>query len=383
MFETAFTLNLTQFARSLSLPERLQKSPFRNIALEGLRQRNTSIDAFFYDIRSISADEAFYISDSLAAEGAIMIVPPTGAGPLILCDAMDEYLARGGRDVHVLAVAGIGGSALGAAAFARNVADAVKKPVAVVVSGYGVADAMTEVMGGPFLFGWLNSLRHPLELLDELSGQPDFGAPRTPSADADGSMSRDTRTILALLSDPRLTFDLVVGHSRGSLLVAEAFDAMAENDPVRLASLARQLQVVIFGARIALPRPLRDVIDVMGELDWFGEMNSRAEIPADRRIPGAGHHTNTELPGHLPVTSILREILAEAAPEPPRRSVEAEAPEPPKAVAVVPAQPAPQEPAAKAKATPKRKRSPSKQAAIQPPAVASRRTKKTLEPKPH
>lgn len=375
MFETAFTLNLTQFARGLSLPERLQKTPFRNVALEGLRQRNTAIDALFYDIRNLSADEAFYISDSLAAEGAIMIVPPTGMGALILCDTVDEFLARGGRDVHVLTVAGIGGSALGAAAFARNVADAVEKPVAVVVSGYGLADAMIEVIGGSFFFGWLNSLRHPLELLDELSGQPEFGAARAKGPDAPARSSCDTRTVLALLDDPQLSFDLVVGHSKGSLLLAEAFDAMAERDPARLEALARTTRIVIFGARIALPRPLRDVIDVMGEWDWFGEMNSRVEIPADRRITGAGHHTNTELPGHLPVTATLRQILADGPPEVPKRTT-----------GVVAIGPAPND-AGKVKTAAKteasgRKQSPSKANKTPQPAFASLPTGNDEEQEP-
>ncbi|MDI7860863.1 hypothetical protein MRS76_02745 [Rhizobiaceae bacterium n13] len=310
MFETAFTLNLTQFARSLSLPERLQKTPFRNMSLEILRQRNTALDAFFYDIRNITADEAFYISDSLAAEGSIMIVPPTGKGQLVLCEEIDEFLMRGGRDVHVLAVAGMGGSALGAAAFARNVADAAGAPVAAVISGYGLADAMTEPLGCSFLFGWLSNLRHPLELLDELSGQPNFGIGRSVDPEA-GYSSRDTRTVLALLGNSKLSFELVVGHSKGSSVLAEAFETLAEEDPARLKQLAKTAKVVTFGARIAMPKPVKDVTDVMGRWDWYGEINSRADIACDRDIPDAGHHTNTEIPGHLAVTRLLQEILAE------------------------------------------------------------------------
>ncbi|WP_271025207.1 hypothetical protein [Rhizobium sp. RCAM05973] len=150
MFQTAFTLSLMQFARTLSLPERLQHSPLRNLALEGLRQRNVALDALFYDIKVITPEEAVYISDSLAAEGAIMIVPPSGGAAITLCETVSEFVLRGGDKVRALAVAGIGGSALGAAAFARNVADAIQGPVAVVVSGYGIADVITEAFGGLF-----------------------------------------------------------------------------------------------------------------------------------------------------------------------------------------------------------------------------------------
>lgn len=307
MFQTAFTLSLTQFARSLSLPERLQRSPARNLALEGLRQRNLALDALFYDIKVITPEEAFYISDSLAAEGAIMLVPPSGGAAISLCETVDEFVLRGGDKVRALAVAGIGGSALGAAAFARNVADAIQGPVAVVVSGYGIADVITEAFGGLFFFGHLRGLRPFLQTLDDLAGRPKVGA------HSDGSASRtslDTRTVQALLADPRLSFRLLTGHSKGNLVLSAALHDLCKQDDMRIAELAQNTKIVTIGARIAMPPAFTDVVDVMGAWDWFGEINSRPFIHADRRIPHAWHHTNTDLNGHLPVTSTLREILA-------------------------------------------------------------------------
>ncbi|OJY74863.1 MULTISPECIES: hypothetical protein [unclassified Rhizobium] len=307
MFQTAFTLSLTQFARSLSLPERLQRSPARNLALEGLRQRNLALDALFYDVTVITPEEAFYISDSLAAEGAIMIVPPSGLGALTLCETIDEFVLRGGADTRALAVAGIGGSALGAAAFARNVADAVDAPVAVVVSGYGLADVITEAFGGLFFFGHLKGLRPFLEGLDDLAGRPKVGAQAEAKA---ARSSLDTRTVQALLSDPRLSFRLLTGHSKGNLVLSAALHNLWKRDESRVAELARHTKIVTIGARIAMPPVFTDVVDVMGEWDWFGEINSRRFIPADRRVAHAWHHTNTDLSGHLPVTTTLMEIFA-------------------------------------------------------------------------
>lgn len=307
MFQTAFTLSLIQFARILSLPERLQRSPLRNLALEGLRQRNVALDALFYDIKVITPEEAFYISDSLAAQGAIMIVPPSDGAPIILCETVDEFVLRGGDKVRALAVAGIGGSALGAAAFARNVADAIGGPVAVVVSGYGIADVITEAFGGLFFFGHLRGLRPMLETLDDLAGRPKVGAY------GDGAAARtslDTRTVQALLADPRLSFRLLVGHSKGNLVLSAALHDLCKEDEIRVADLAETMKIVTIGARIAMPPAFTDVIDVMGEWDWFGEINSRPFIDADRHIPHAWHHTNTDFGGHLPVTSTLQEILA-------------------------------------------------------------------------
>ncbi|CAN7351602.1 hypothetical protein LJR251_001996 [Rhizobium rhizogenes] len=310
MFQTAFTLTLTQFARTLSLPERLQHSPVRNLALEALRQRNTALDALFYDVKVITPDEAFYISDSLAAEGTIMIVPPSGSGAIVLCETLEEFARRGGLDVHALAVAGIGGSALGAAAFARNVADAIDAPVAVVVSGYGLADVVTETLGGHFFFGHLKGLRPVLEMLDDLAGRPKFGAADARSDETTSRTSLDTRTVRALLADPRFSFRLLVGHSKGNLVLSAALHDLGKQDEARVAKLAMNTKIITISTRIAMPSIFSDVIDVIGEWDWFGEMNSRPFITADRRIPRAGHHTNTDLHSHLPVTSVLKEILA-------------------------------------------------------------------------
>ncbi|MDQ0454500.1 cell envelope biogenesis protein OmpA [Rhizobium paknamense] len=312
MFDTAFTFGLTQFARSLSFPERLQNRPFRNAALEPWRWRNTGLDALFYDIKALTAEETFYISDSLAAEGLIMIVPPSGQGMLTLCDSLDEYLLRGGRQVRALAVAGIGGSAIGAAAFARNIANALDAPVAAVVSGYGLGDVVTEAMGGLFFFGPLGFLRNSFEAIDDMVGRPQFGAyhrrmaamgePRRASLDAD--------TVEALLGHESLRFDVIATHSKGSRTVSEALSALEKADPARLADRLGHSLIVTFGARAALPAAVPPALAVMGELDWYGEINSSTGAASLTRVALSGHSTNTDVPGALRVTALMREILA-------------------------------------------------------------------------
>ncbi|OHZ29629.1 cell envelope biogenesis protein OmpA [Agrobacterium vitis] len=312
MFETAFTFGLTQFARSLSLPERLQKRPLRNAALEPWRLRNSSLDALYYDIRALTSDEAFYISDALAAEGLIMIVPPTGQGMLTLCETVDEYLLRGGREVRAMAVAGIGGSAAGAAAFARNVADAIKAPVCAVVSGYGLGDVVAEALGGAFFFGPLGFLRRNFEMIDDLVGRPQFGAyqrrpkpsqpPRRTSLDAD--------TVQALLCHPDLRFNLVTGHSKGNLIVAEALNAIEKEAPERLTILAERLQIITFSTRVGLPAPFSPPLAIIGELDWYGELNATAKVTNIVRVARAGHSPNTSLPGALKITDLWAQPLS-------------------------------------------------------------------------
>lgn len=313
MFPTAFTHNITQFARTLSMPERFQHSPFRNLSLEHLRRRNTALDALFYDIKCVTAEEAFYISSCLAAEGAILIVPPSGAEPLRLCDTVDDFFQAGGAKIETLAIAGVGSSALGSAALGRNIADATGTPVAVVISGYGLADAVTEVMGGNFLFGYMNSVRHAFERLDEFFGRPQFGVAIRLSSEKLSESSLDTHTLRALLLDKRLSLKLLVGHSKGNLVISEALSGIADNEESRAQQLADSVKIVTFSARIAMPPVFRDVVDVMGEWDWYGELNSRKSIETDQVVAQAMHHTNTELPNHIPVTSILKDILAKTS----------------------------------------------------------------------
>jgi hypothetical protein len=316
MFETAFALGLTQFARSLSFPERVRHRTMRNAALEPWRLRNTGIDALYYDVKALTADETFYISDSIASEGLIMIVPPTGGGMLTLCDSVEEFRLRGGRNVRAMAVAGIGGSAIGAAAFARNVADAIDAPVAAVVSGYGLGDIVNEAIGGAFLFGWLGHIRSNLEVIDDVVGRPKLGAYGTRDEDTDTERKTglDTDTVATLLADPSLSFNLIAGHSRGNRVIADALHAIKATDPGRLETLVNTARVVTFGGRIKMPEAFTEVIDVVGELDWFGEMNSRPKIATDIKVPLCGHSTNTDMPTALSVTKILSEILKGDAP---------------------------------------------------------------------
>lgn len=322
MFETAFTLGLTQFARSLSFPERVRHRTMRNAALEPWRLRNTGMDALYYDVKALTSDETFYISDSLASQGLIMIVPPTGGSMLTLCESVEEFRLRGGRDVRAMAVAGIGGSAIGAAAFARNVADAIGAPVAAVVSGYGLGDIVNEAIGGAFLFGWLGNVRSNLEVIDDVVGRPKLGAygKRDEETDAKRKTGLDADTVATLLADPSLSFTLIAGHSRGNRVIADALYTLKADNPGRLETLANTARVVTFGGRIKMPEAFTEVIDVVGELDWFGELNSRPKIATDIKVPFCGHSTNTDLPGAIQVTRILGQILSGEAPEAPTLS---------------------------------------------------------------
>jgi hypothetical protein len=156
-----------------------------------------------------------------------------GGGAVRLCPTIDDFFDHGGGKISTLAIAGVGRSALGSAAFTRNVAEATGRSAAAVVSGYGLADAATEALYG-----------------------------------------------------------------------------LVEHHAERAQAFAKTVRIITVSARIYMPRPFRDIVDVMGEWDWFGEMNSRPDLKVDVSVKGAWHHTNTEIPTHLPVTQTLRGILA-------------------------------------------------------------------------
>jgi hypothetical protein len=314
MLKTIDTLAHAGRARMAVLPKKAVEAP-HSLLLEGARQRNAVLDAAFYDLGTVTPDEARHLAPWLAQEGGILIVPPSGQGEVVVCPTIAAFAEQGGADVRSLAVAGVGSSALGSAAFARNIADATGAAVAAVVSGYGVADVITEGLGGWFWFGTVNRLRHTFEYIDRLSED----VPHAAAASSDGlalnglGISRDTAILLELLADKRFAFSLLTGHSKGNLILAETLYALVGRarhlgEPLQLDPL-----IVTFSAAIALPDHFRRIIDVMGSIDNFGVLNSTPGIRIDRWVPGAWHHTNTRWPRHLPVTHTLAEILAQHA----------------------------------------------------------------------
>lgn len=284
----------------------------RDAVLEAVWQRNATLDWLFYDVGALSESEAQGLSPWLAAEGAILIVPPTGAGAIRVCETVPDFVSAGGGSIRALAVAGVGSSALGAAALARNTADAIGAPVAAVVSGYGLADVAAEALGGFFWFGTLNSLRHNFEWLDRLREWYRLGN-TTGVVSTDELLvrqSRDTQAVYDLVTHSALSFDLLIGHSKGNLVISEALYALNQDNRPRMRVLGQHWHIVTLSSVIAMPPTCKHVFDIIGGLDGFGAMNSRADIAPDEVVPNAWHHTNTEIPLHLPVKTLLTDLRA-------------------------------------------------------------------------
>lgn len=306
MFATPRTLASLSMRRSPAAALAASPTPWREAALEGFRQRNTALDAIFYDVGNISSAEAALISPWLAREGTLLIVPPSGQGTVRVCADIDDFHRHGGARIRALTVAGVGSSALGSAAFARNVADAFDTPVAAVVSGYGLADLATEAFGGWYWFGGLNTLRHGFEQLDELARDRAYVASGNDRVASLPAASRDTRTVYRLMTDPRFHFRVLTGHSKGNLVISEALFALERRGrPQR----TERPWLVTVSAVITMPqRYVGRIIDVIGGIDWFGALNSRPGLGIEIKVPLAWHHTNTELPFHLPVRNVFLDL---------------------------------------------------------------------------
>jgi len=312
MTTTLSNLWTIQLERLMALPEKAQDNPIRTALLDTIQRRNASLDAVFYDIAQVRESELRPLAFWLAREGALLLVPPSNEADLQVFLAKEDFLAAGGGAAKALVVAGVGSSAVGAAAFARNVADAVGGPVAAVVSGYGLSDVLTEALGGYFWFGGLNSLRHGFEELDRATKTLTKSEPEITASTPEDMvrLSRDTATLIDLLGDPRFEAPLLVGHSKGNLVISEALYALEKKDA--LEPLAARCQIVTISAKVGMPEAfIGKVFDIIGQWDGFGALNSRPDIPADYIVPGAWHSTNPAFPFGMgiDVTATLLRIL--------------------------------------------------------------------------
>ena len=293
------------------LPEQTNKDP-AHAALAWFEERNALLDALFYDIAQVSAEEVRALASWRAREGTMLLVPPPGEGAVEVFTEIQDFLDAGGGKARALAVAGVGSSAIGAAAFARNVAEALGGPVAAVVSGYGLSDVATEALGGFAWFGALNSLRHSFEGLDRVAHAMSDHTHSLTSVESDSflRLSKDTATLIALLEAPAFKVPMLIGHSKGNLVISEALYALRKLD--KLAPVVRRTQIVTVSAKVGMPPEFAGrVFDIMGQFDMFGALNSRADIPADYIVPGAWHSTNPEFPMNMgiKVPEVLRTVL--------------------------------------------------------------------------
>jgi hypothetical protein len=321
-----------------------------------LRQANVAADALFYDVAILALrlytrglalhttmrDPENAARDQAAAwgaaaqivdlsaranpEGSILVVHAFKAPFVRRFDSAADFLATGlsfsegavPRDrlrqdtVSTVAVTGVGSSALGAAAFAWNISEALHEPVAAIVPGFGLADIVPQALGGWFGFGLYELSRRMTEyglaawapslarVGRGLAASADVADPARGGRYRTGSAESDILHRL-LEQEPRLS--RLCGHSKGALSIQNAIRELPEG---RAAALVIQT----FGCVIREEFDA-DYRQVMGAQDGLGLLNSWGNYP-ERFVPG-WHSTNSLLPLALGVTGLVKQDAADAA----------------------------------------------------------------------
>ena len=188
-------------------------------------------------------------------------------------------------------------SALGTAALARSIADALDADVAGIVTGYGLSEMMSEALGGWFAFGAADRIRHTMERAFARMRPAALADSVTPGSDAAATLSE-----ILLAAPPKL--DTLVAHSKGSLVVAHALQRYVDDLEGDDSPLYKRLHIVTLGAVVGVPAEFKHVKQYLGAYDWFGGANSSLGVTHER-VPGVSHHLNPGFPYHMRVAPLL------------------------------------------------------------------------------
>ena len=267
--------------------------------------RNQLADAIFYDVTSLTAAEWLSLGPWVDRKGGIVVVSPLKRQqPIRHYEQPLEFIVKEGNSIEAIVVAGVGSSVVGTAALARNVADGYDIDVAGIVSGYGMADVVVEALGGWYFYGKIDQLRFELQngitnlnkylssifarggkvtdLIKNYEFPMDDFVP--PSLDI-----RDLNEILLVryvnATRPRLNIKLLLGHSKGNLLISSALNHISnelrsivgDKTYARDDHSMQHLKVVTLGAVVDLPTKLikaEHQYQFLGRLDVLGRANS-------------------------------------------------------------------------------------------------------------
>jgi hypothetical protein len=327
--------------------------------LRTFRYGNTALDALFYDVGSLwlrlytrgvtvstqmaqqgsdaaegglatlqAAARFVNLSATASPEGSILVIdahrPPFIyqfndvkaflAGGLKFPNAADAAaLSIAPKDIHAITVTGVGSSALGSAAFAWNVSEAMHRPVAAIVPGYGLADLIPQALGGWYGFGLHDFLRR-LTQQTLAAATPDIArvgrrlSATAPEAEAreegreafrSGSPESD---ILHDILQAAPQIKRLYGHSKGALCLQNGIRSLP---PERYSDL----HVTTFGC-VVQEETAADYDQVLGRVDSLGQLNSWGNWP--EQWVESWHSTNTMMPLTMRIGDLVtRDVRAE------------------------------------------------------------------------
>jgi hypothetical protein len=324
--------------------------PLIQPALRALKSGNTAIDALFYDVGRMVTDLFLHgstivkgpdvslsprfagmtkgftqldLSASSNPPGSILVVD-AGRPPSITqfenLEAFVSWADTNGKSIRTASVTGVGSSALGSAAFAWNVSTALDEPVAAIVPGYGVADAIHQGLDGWFgVYNlWVKQMvgqvlaqttwpaarsdRHPImKAPDDAEAAPAASPfwrgslPPLPTGCAQSS------GVMHALLESMPTINRVFGHSKGAVAIKNALHSLPPET-------TRRLHVVTFGWSMPEDIPTAGYSQFLGRMDKLGRVHSWCN--PSPLIP-THHGTNTSIPHSMPVSILTRLAMIE------------------------------------------------------------------------
>lgn len=281
---------------------------------------NTWWDKKFYDLPALTENEQSQLQETLLAQGTVLIVEP-GRGPnrikIMSGNKFIDAQENGTSPIKTLVLPGVGGTSLASAALARNVADALREPVAAIVPGYGSIDLFADMWGGWYVLGVNNRLLDMAEEVEalgykkagELSGfQADFTAGHVFRTGSDwpspmAVLLNETSEVNMLkdLFSGKNNLELLVGHSKGCLSLAFALNAVVRSGSEKLQP---NLHVITIGCVTHFPAEVKKS-QFLGTEDRLGHRNSRPRVPRIP-LPGKEHSLNSDFSTSVNVAEVLR-----------------------------------------------------------------------------
>jgi hypothetical protein len=282
-------------------------TPSEERVLSLYRERNGLLDRIFYNVEP--QDQARVIAAD-HEQGSIIVVDPDPAKDLLCFHDPVEFLQHAvATDVAGITLSGVGSSAIGAVALARDVATVKKLPVAAIVSGYGMEDVVYEGMGGWLCLRETNRLEFAIQQLTNLAARitpMEMAKTQITLMDSMGS-GPDLFTLKCLLRSPRLSrLRWLVGHSKGNLLISSAISELVM-EGATIATRLAEVRIVLFGALSALPAAIGQQHQIIGAMDALGWMNSRLNV-GHKLVQGAMHHLNPHIAFAMPARKELAGI---------------------------------------------------------------------------
>jgi hypothetical protein len=243
-------------------------------------------------------------------EGTILVVDAHHAPFVQTYDDVNAFLKdglsfvpdRGGdaQAVKIISVTGVGSSALGSAAFAWNVSESLREPVAAIVPGYGLADIVPQALGGWFGFGLHDFARRATQqfLAQSAPALAKIGRHLSSTAIGDeafqsGSPESDTLHEILRRAEG---IERLYGHSKGALCIQNAVRSLP---PER----TRQLHITTFGC-VVQEETDADYNQILGNFDTLGQANSWGNWP--EQWIKSWHSTNTLLPLAMPIADLVK-----------------------------------------------------------------------------